>query len=298
MKRHEIGVMVNNLERDRLKAFRVAAELGFHHVHTSGLPENWLTGPQRAQYVASARASAVEIGTMFIAFDGQSYADRDTIARTVGLANPATRAHRCQVAQAYIELALELGVPTLAAHIGFLPQERDRGDYKDLVHSVQTIADCCARQRLGFHLETGQEPAEVLCRFLADVNRPNVAINFDPANFILYGTDEPVSALGCLAAWVRGVHCKDGLWPEQPGTLGREVPIGHGAVNFPAFLQKLISVAYRAPLVIEREQGSDKIRDIEIARGYLLALLGESGSKELSPENNPDVKPNPGRPQR
>src|SRR5712692_5391748 len=104
MKRHEIGVMVNNLERDRLKALRVAAELGFRHVHTSGLPEKWLTGPERAEYIASARASGVEIGTMFIGFDGQSYADRASIARTVGLANPATREQRCQTALAYINL--------------------------------------------------------------------------------------------------------------------------------------------------------------------------------------------------
>src|SRR5207245_5044438 len=102
-KRLVIGVMVNNLERDRMKAFQVAAQLGFHHVHTSGLPEKWLTGSERADYVASARASGVEIGTMFIAFDGQSYANREAIARTVGLANPATREHRCQVALAYID---------------------------------------------------------------------------------------------------------------------------------------------------------------------------------------------------
>src|SRR5438874_10626105 len=81
----EIGVMLNNLERDRLKAFGVAAALGFRHVHTSGLPEHWLAGPERASYVAAARASGVEIGTMFIGFDGQSYQDRATIARTVGL---------------------------------------------------------------------------------------------------------------------------------------------------------------------------------------------------------------------
>src|SRR6266849_6999878 len=100
--------MVNNLERDRLKAFRLAAQLGFQHIHTSGLPEKWLTGPERDDYVTAARASGVEIGTMFIGFDGQSYADWATIARTVGLVHPAMREHRCKVALAYIDLALDL----------------------------------------------------------------------------------------------------------------------------------------------------------------------------------------------
>ena len=71
----DVGVMLNNLECDRIKAFRVAAELGFRVVHTSALPERWLTGPERAEYVTAARASGLTIHTMFVGFDGQSYAD-------------------------------------------------------------------------------------------------------------------------------------------------------------------------------------------------------------------------------
>src|SRR5262249_53554625 len=203
----EVGVMLNNLERDRLGAFAVAAKLGFHPVHTGSLPEQWLRGPERAAYVAAARASGLVIDTMFVGFDGQSYADLPTIVRTVGLTNPATRAHRLQVALAYVDLATEVGAPSLSAHIGILTE---RGpDYANLVKAVQEIADRCAQQRLTFHLETGQESAEVLLRFLHQVDRPHLGVNFDAANFILYGTDEPLSALDHLAPWVRGVHCKD-----------------------------------------------------------------------------------------
>ena len=42
----EIGVMLNNLERDQLKAFASAARLGFRTVHANALPEDWLQGPQ------------------------------------------------------------------------------------------------------------------------------------------------------------------------------------------------------------------------------------------------------------
>src|SRR5262249_25767512 len=109
----QIGVMLNNLDRDRLRAFAVAAGHGFRYVHTSALPESWLTGPQRSAYVAAARTSSVVIDTMFVGFDGQSYADLPTIARTVGLVIPELRDHRLAVARQYGGLATELGVAAL-----------------------------------------------------------------------------------------------------------------------------------------------------------------------------------------
>jgi L-ribulose-5-phosphate 3-epimerase len=275
-----IGVMVNNLERDRLKAFRVAAERGFQHIHTSGLPEKWLCGPERDEYIASARASGVTIDTMFVAFDGQSYADFETIANTVGLANPATREHRCEVALKYIDLAVALGAPSLAAHLGFIPENRNQPNYTRLVAVLRTLLDRCEQQGLTFHLETGQESAAALVQFLHDVDRPNLGVNFDPGNFILYGTDEPLSALDQLAPWVRGVHCKDGFRPEHPGRLGREVPIGQGAVGFPAFVRKLLASGYHGTLVIEREHGPSVVQDIEAARLFLRTLLRQADGSE------------------
>jgi sugar phosphate isomerase/epimerase len=47
------------------------------------------------------------------------------------------------------------------------------------------------------------------------VNRENLGINFDPANMILYGTGDPIDALGVLAQHVISVHCKDGDWPPK-----------------------------------------------------------------------------------
>src|SRR5207248_4152390 len=142
--RPAIGVMLNNLERDRLKAFADAANLGFHHVHTGSLPEQWLRGPERAAYVAAARSSGLVIDTMFVGFDGQSYADLPTIIRTVGLTNPATRKHRSHVALAYVELAKEVGAPSLSAHIGVLAESGP--DHANLVRTVQEIVDRCAEQ--------------------------------------------------------------------------------------------------------------------------------------------------------
>jgi sugar phosphate isomerase/epimerase len=82
-----------------------------------------------------------------------------------------------------------------------------------------------------------------------------MGINFDPANMIMYGTGDPITALGVLSQRVVSVHCKDGQWPpkETPDALGREFPLGSGAVGVEQFVAKLKQVGYTGPLCIERE---------------------------------------------
>ena len=121
-------------------------------------------------------------------------------------------------------------------------------------------------------LETGQEPAEVLLRFLSDVERENLFINFDPANMILYGVGEPLPALAKLGKYVRSVHCKDARWSAQPGvTWGQETALGEGDVDFSAFLTTLNRIGYRGPLTIEREIPQEPERQkAEIGRAVAL----------------------------
>jgi sugar phosphate isomerase/epimerase len=268
------GVMLNNLERDRLAAFAVAVREGFRVVHTNALAESWLSGTRREQYIEAARASGLTIAAMFIGFDGQSYADISTIAHTVGiLPIPELRQHRLDIARQYSDLAAELDVPAVAMHLGFMPRDISHPDYRFLVEAVRSLADHCIRHGQTFHLETGQESADELLHFLGEVDRPNVGVNFDPGNFILYGTDEPLHALEVLGSYVCGVHCKDGRRPTEPGKLGQEVPLGQGEVDFPGLLAGLRQWGYTGPLIIEREYGPHVRAEVQEARRFLGRLL-------------------------
>jgi sugar phosphate isomerase/epimerase len=270
----EIGAMLNNLERDRIRAWAVAAAMGFRVVHTSALPEAWLSAnsPERVLYVQTARASGLTIDSMFIGFDGQSYADPASAARTVGLAVPTLRKHRLGVALACTEVAQQLDARSLATHLGHLPKTAT-ADYADLLNTIHGLADACAARGKTLHFETGQEPAAILLRFLSDVGRPNVGVNFDPANFVLYATDDPLRAVEILGPWVRGVHCKDALPATEPDTLGTDVPLGQGVVAFPRLLERLWAFGYRGPWIIEREHGPNVAADFEQGRTYLKELL-------------------------
>jgi sugar phosphate isomerase/epimerase len=174
-------------------------------------------------------------------------------------------------------MAKDLGAPLLAMHLGFLP-ERTGEDYRGLVEALRGLADYCFGQGQRIHLETGQEPAKELLDLLSDVGRANVGVNFDPANFILYGADDPLNALELLAGHIGGVHCKDALSSGKARVLGTEVRIGQGCVPWPVLLRKLLGAGYGGPFIIERESGENVLADILASRTYLEQLLADQRS--------------------
>ena len=201
--------------------------------------------------------------TVFAAFEGESYADIPTVRKTVGFIPAGTRAVREARTRQVIDFTAELGVSSFACHIGFVPEDRSDPEYAAVRDIVRRICDHAAQYRMTFALETGQEPAHQMKAFIEDVGRDNLRINFDPANLILYGTSDPISALEVLAKWVVSVHVKDGNWPPQdkPGALGAEMPLGEGAVGIERFVAKLKAIGYTGPLTIEREVSLEQALD-------------------------------------
>ncbi|HTZ76028.1 MAG TPA: sugar phosphate isomerase/epimerase family protein [Candidatus Aquilonibacter sp.] len=195
------------------------------------------------------------ITTVCAAYNGEDYADVPTVQQTVGFIPRATRAAREHRTYAVSDFAAAVGAGGIATHIGVVPHDPQNPDYLEVRDLVRRVCDYAAKRNQTFALETGQETAPVLLDFIRDVNRSNLGINFDPANMILYGTGDPIDALGLLAKHVLSVHCKDGDWPPKgdASALGREQPLGSGAVGVARFLKKLVEIGYQGPLTIERE---------------------------------------------
>src|SRR5437588_4260861 len=185
--------------------------------------------------------------TVVAAYEGEDYADIPTVERTVGFIPPRTRDKREQRTRAVSDFAAQLGVRSIMCHVGFVPEDSADPDYVAIRDLVRRICDHASRHGQTFALETGQERAEVLLHFIKDVGRPNLRINFDPANLILYGTDEPIAALKTLAPLVVSVHCKDGDGPAAgvPGALGMERPLGKGSVGIPRFVATLREIGFQ-----------------------------------------------------
>ncbi len=160
-------------------------------------------------------AEDFHLATVFAAYNGESYADIPTVEKTVGFIPPATRAEREARTIEISDFAAAIGVKSIACHIGFVPADDTNENYIAVRAMVRRICDHAAKHGQTFALETGQEPAATLLHFLNDVQRDNIGINFDPANMILYGTGDPIEALGILGSRVISVHAKDGDWPPK-----------------------------------------------------------------------------------
>lgn len=230
-----------------------------------------LTGAAE-QWKQAAAAEDFHISTVFCAYRGENYADIPTVQKTVGLIPPETRKERLQRTLEASDFAADVGVKSIATHIGFVPHNPAHPDYKDVCRMVQEICDHAAQHHQTFALETGQEPADVLLKFIEAVGRPNLGINFDPANMIMYGTGDPILALDVLSGKLLSVHCKDGTWPPKgsPSALGVEQPLGCGAVGMQLFLAKLRQIGYRGALNVEREAEDPEQRKADIRMGVQL----------------------------
>jgi len=262
----EIGVMFW-AGRDPVETVRELKALGARCGQIGVAGDTPLAGAA-PKWKAALAAEDFPVVTAFCAYNGESYADIPTVQRTVGFIPRETRDEREQRTYEVSDFAREAGIPSVATHIGFVPDDDTDADYMAVRGMVRRICDHAKKNRQTFALETGQEAADTLLRFLIDVNRPNLGINFDPANMILYGTGDPVDALGTLAQHVLSVHCKDGDWPPKgtPGALGQEKPLGQGAVGMPRFIQKLKLIGFKGPLNIEREvpDAAERLRDIAL----------------------------------
>ena len=223
----------------------------------------------------------VVVTAVFGGFDGESYESIEIVKSSVGLVPAETRAQRLQEMKEISDFAKWLGCPVVGLHLGFIPEDASDSEYEPVVQVTRELCDYAKVNGQAIHLETGQETADGLIRFIADTSVDNLFVNFDPANMILYGTGEPVDALKKLSGLVKSVHCKDANWSDQPGqTWGCEVPLGEGEVNIRTYLATLKEMGYQGPLTIEREIPQEPERqkqEIGHASGLLRELKIELG---------------------
>ncbi len=217
------------------------------------------------------------LATVVCSFAGESYADVPAVEATVGFIPHSTRAARERRTSEISDFAAALDVPGIGCHIGFVPDDRTDADYIAVRDMVRRVCDHAAAHGQTFALETGQEPAEVLLRFLEDVGRGNLKINFDPANMILYGSGDPIAAFETLAPHVVSVHAKDGdpapaAFEDQ---LGTERPLGEGSVDIARFIGALKRRGYHGTVNVEREidDPRQRMEDIRRAVGLLRGLI-------------------------
>jgi len=251
-----------SLKQDLDGVIETIGSLGVDYLHLALRPA---LGEGRKRFEESlARARNVTISCAMIDFPSEDYSTLQRIRETGGVAPDSAWPENRLLFEGAVALAAELAVPRLSMHAGFI----DHGDpeYCSKFYSrILELADMAQEKGVELLMETGQESAAELVRFLEEMDHPALFVNIDPANMILYDKDDPVDAVCRLAPWIRHVHIKDAVRTASPGTWGAEVAWGEGQVGGERFLNALKGTGYRGAVAVEREAGDDRINDIRLA---------------------------------
>ena len=219
------------------------------------------------------RAGEIVIESGMLAMAGEDYSSIDRIRETGGVRPdahwPANLERAAQVAQ----IAKTFGVSLVTFHAGFLPEHPGDPARAIMINRLREVIDLFANVGVNVAFETGQESAATLNGVLDELSRADVGVNFDPANMLLYGLDDPLSAFEKLLPRVRQVHAKDAIASGKTNVWGKETAVGEGQVPWNNFMRLVATLPSDVPVVIEREGGERRVEEVISAKNFLQPML-------------------------
>ncbi len=271
----KIGVLLESFHKPVGQALKMAGELGVDAVQvyaTKGelSPEN-LKGQALSDFKKAVADSGLTISALCGDLGG-------------GFMDPAANPKKIEKSKAILDLAKELGTNIVTTHIGIVPADVNSERFQIMQEACYQLAEYANSLEAHFAVETGPETAVTLKRFLDTLGSKGVAVNFDPANFVMVTGDDPVKGVFTLADYIVHTHAKDGikLYDLDPEKIYNpaadviitspafvEMPLGQGKVDFGGWIGALRQIGYDGYLTIERETGENPVADIRAAVQFL-----------------------------
>jgi sugar phosphate isomerase/epimerase len=243
-------------------------KIGINHVH---LGVRAALGAGGNDFMRAVQNQNWTISATMIDFPQEDYSTLDSIKVTGGIGPDEYWEQNQELFLGAADVTVKLGVKYLSMHAGFI-DETDVSYSEKFYERIISLAEAAGEKNIMLLLETGQETAGELRRFLKELDHPAIGVNFDPANMILYDKGNPIEAVKVLAPWVRHIHIKDANRTTKPGTWGAEVPWGDGQVQSEAFLKTLQEIGFNGTLAIEREAGDNRFGDVKLAAERLVGF--------------------------
>lgn len=269
----ELGVL-SSFTEDGSNPFDVIARYGVATTQLNNWDMSKWTRENAEKVKRDLKSSGVRLAALWTGYSGTVIWDLIDGPDTMGLIPEYTRKKRIADLKAGADFAAMVGAPAIITHCGFIPETPKCHLYMEVLDALGEIAEYCQKLGLEFWFETGQETPVTLLRTIEDIGLPNLGINLDTANIILYGKGNPVDALDVFGKYVRNLHIKDGFYPEDGHKLGRHCPIGEGKVDFEKVITKLHEIGFTGELVVEREiTGEQQAKDIMAALDYIGKLV-------------------------
>ena len=274
-----IGAMLECFRLDTLSALDRVAELGAIGVqirvtHGELTPEN-LSAEKRKELLKAIKDRGLTVSALCGDL-GQGFGD------------PEKNPELIERSKRILDLAKDLETDVVTTHIGVVPGEKAHPRYAIMQDACGQLALYADSMQAHFAIETGPETAMTLKGFLDGLHSTGVAVNLDPANFVMVTGDDPVQAVYTLKDYIVHTHAKDGrrlryvdpeiiYGLEEAEMLGDtsfiELPLGEGDVDFKNYLKALNDIGFTGFLTIEREVGDDPAKDISMAVRFLKELI-------------------------
>jgi L-ribulose-5-phosphate 3-epimerase len=170
-----------------------------------------------------------------------------------------------------LSLSFDLGARRVIIQAGQVPDKSDDPRAATLTEALLALGQYGDRTGAVLALETGLESGETLARFLGRLDTGGLGVNYDPANLLMNGFD-PVANLVPLKDRIVHTHAKDARRGAS-SRAAREVPLGHGDIDWMQYLGTLSALDYRGWVVVERETGADRAADVAAGVSFLRRLL-------------------------
>lgn len=276
----KIGVIIDSFRGDLLSNIKKASKAGVQGIQiyaTEGemAPEN--ITKEKINYISSV-INGYGLHVCAICGDLGGY----------GFKNKEDNAWKIEKSKRIVDLAAALNCNVITTHIGVIPADPNNEKRKVMREACEILGLYSESQKCTFAIETGPEKASTLKGFLDSLSTKGIGVNLDPANLVMVTDDDPVAAVYTLKDYIVHVHAKDGIMikktdPEiiynffAQGGIGdlrlenyfKEVPLGHGKVDFDNFIKALRDIGYAGFLTIEREVGDNPEKDIKEAVDFL-----------------------------
>lgn len=285
-KQWKIGVIVDSfrvgVRNGLIKAKEVGADgVQIYAVEGEMDPAN-LSASARKEWKSYIDSLGLDITALVGDLGGHGFQDKSV--------NPL----KVEKSKRILDLAVELSTNVVTTHIGIVPDDPNGEVYESMHRACEELSRYATSMNAYFAIETGPETAAHLKQFLDGLGSKGVSVNFDPANMVMVTGDDPVQGVYTLKDYIVHTHAKDGIRlreidpREVYGALGyepldheriahmvesgemfREVALGQGSVDWPAYLKALREIGYEDYLTIEREVGTNPEVDIAAAVQFL-----------------------------
>ncbi|WP_391207356.1 sugar phosphate isomerase/epimerase family protein [Psychrobacillus sp. L4] len=288
---NKIGVIVDSLKLPLYEGLKKVKEIGadgvqIYAVNGSMAPEN-MSPIARKELRNFLDSIGLEISALCGDLGGHGFQDA------------VLNEEKVEKSKRILDLAVDLGTNIVTTHIGIIPENQNSKIYEAMQIACEELGVYAKSLDAFFAIETGPETASRLKQFLDSLSTNGVSVNFDPANMVMVTGDDPVAGVKLLQDYIVHTHVKDGVQLKavdpkdvygflgygggvdhakiaemvSSGTYFREMPLGHGKVDFPNYFAALKEINYDGYLTIEREVNINPVKDIADAVMYIQQFI-------------------------